>query len=266
MSVIELSAELLILLFVTGLLAGMVDAIAGGGGLIALPALLATGMPPTQALATNKLQGSFGTFSSSLYFIRNDLIKLGELKLMIACTFVGAVAGTLVVQRISTQFLAGIIPLLLIGMALYFLLSPTISDEHRNARITPWLFSLTVGFGVGFYDGFFGPGAGSFFAIGFVGLLGFGLTRATAHTKVLNLTSNLASLSFFILSGHVVWSIGLIMGVGQLIGARFGARLVLKRGVRLIRPMIVLVCILISAKLLLENYPALLAWSGLTQH
>lgn len=266
MSVIDLSLDILTLLFFTGMLAGMVDAIAGGGGLIALPALLATGMPPTQALATNKLQGSFGTLSSSFYFIRNNLIKLSELKFMIACTFVGAAAGTLVVQRISTQFLTSIIPLLLIGIALYFLLSPSISDEHRGARITSWLFSLTVGFGVGFYDGFFGPGAGSFFAIGFVGLLGFGLTRATAHTKILNLTSNLASLSFFILSGHVAWSIGLTMGVGQLIGARFGARLVLKRGVRLIRPMIVLICILISTKLLLESHPALLDWIGLKPH
>lgn len=263
MSAIELSAEILALLFFTGMLAGMVDAIAGGGGLIALPALLATGMPPTQALATNKLQGSFGTFSSSLYFIRNNLIRLSELKFMIACTFVGAAMGTLIVQRISTQFLASVIPLLLIAIALYFLLSPTISDEHRTPRVSPLLFSLTIGFGVGFYDGFFGPGAGSFFAIGFVGLLGFGLTRATAHTKILNLTSNLASLSFFIISGHVVWSIGLTMGLGQMIGARFGARLVVKRGVRLIRPMIVLVCILISTKLLLESHPALLDWIGL---
>ncbi len=257
---IDLSLEILALLFFTGMLAGMVDAIAGGGGLIALPVLLSTGLPPTQALATNKLQGSFGTFSSTLYFIRNDLIRLSDLKFMIGCTFVGSAAGTLIVQRVSTQFLANVIPLLLIGIALYFLLSPTISDEHRPPRTSQLLFSLSVGFGVGFYDGFFGPGAGSFFAIGFVGLLGFGLTKATAHTKVLNLTSNLASLGFFILSGHVVWAIGLVMGVGQMIGARFGARIVLKRGVRLIRPMIVLVCILISGKLLLESHPALLEW------
>ncbi|WP_428605983.1 TSUP family transporter [Sedimenticola sp.] len=255
MSGVELSLDILALLFFTGVLAGMVDAIAGGGGLIALPVLLSTGLAPTQALATNKLQGSFGTFSSTLYFIRNDLIRLGELKFMIACTFVGAATGTLIVQRISTQFLAGIIPLLLIGIALYFLLSPTISDDHRSPRISPLLFSLSVGFGVGFYDGFFGPGAGSFFAIGFVGLLGFGLTKATAHTKVLNLTSNLASLIFFVISGHVIWSIGLTMGIGQMIGARFGARLVLRRGVRLIRPMIVLICILISSKLLLQIHP-----------
>jgi hypothetical protein len=257
---IELSADILALLFFTGLLAGMVDAMAGGGGLIALPVLLSIGLPPTQALATNKLQGTFGTFSSSLYFIHNDLIRLGELKFMIGCTFVGAAAGTLTVQGVNTQVLAGIIPLLMIGIALYFLLSPTISDDHRRPLISPSLFSLSIGFGIGFYDGFFGPGTGSFFAIGFVWLLGFGLTKATAHTKILNLTSNIASLCFFAISGQVVWTIGLIMGVGQLLGGRVGARLVHRRGVRLIRPMIVLICVLISLKLLLESHPALLDW------
>lgn len=252
---LDLSLEILALLFFTGLLAGMVDAMAGGGGLIALPALLSVGLPPTQALATNKLQGSFGTFSSSLYFIRNDLLRLGELKFMIACTFVGSAAGTLLVQGLDTSLLAGIIPLLLIGIALYFLFAPGISDEHRAPRIPIWLFSLSIGFGIGFYDGFFGPGTGSFFAIGFVWLLGFGLTKATAHTKILNLTSNIASLCFFTLGGQVIWSVGLTMGMGQLLGGRIGAHLVHRRGVRLIRPMIVLVCVLISGKLLLENPP-----------
>ncbi len=259
---LQLSLDILTLLFITGMVAGMVDAIAGGGGLIALPVLLATGMPPIQALATNKLQGSFGTFSSSLYFIRNGLVSLKEIRFMIACTFVGSASGTLIVQNISTDSLARVIPLLLIGIAIYFLLSPRISDEQHPARISTQLFSLIIGFGIGFYDGFFGPGAGSFFAIGFVGLLGFGLTRATAHTKILNLTSNIASLGFFALSGYVIWSIGLTMGIGQLIGARIGARLVLRRGVTLIRPMIVIISILISLKLLLSNHPELLGWLG----
>ncbi|MCW8882771.1 MAG: TSUP family transporter [Sedimenticola sp.] len=260
---LQLSLDILALLFMTGLIAGLVDAIAGGGGLIALPVLLATGLPPIQALATNKLQGSFGTFSSSLYFIRNGLICLREIRFMVGCTFIGSASGTLIVQNISTDSLASIIPLLLIGIALYFLLSPRISDEQQPARISTLLFSLSIGFGIGFYDGFFGPGAGSFFAIGFVGLLGFGLTKATAHTKILNLTSNLASLCFFALSGYVIWSIGLTMGLGQLIGARIGARLVLRRGVKLIRPMIVIISILISIKLFLGNNPDLLKWIGL---
>ncbi|MES9904746.1 MAG: TSUP family transporter [Sedimenticola sp.] len=248
-----LSPELLLLLFAVGLIAGTVDAIAGGGGLIALPALLFIGLPPAQALATNKLQGSFGTFSSSLYFIRSGLVNLRSARFMIACTFVGSASGTLLVQSIGATFLNSFIPLLLIAIALYFWLAPGIRDESATKRIGEKLFALTVGFGAGFYDGFFGPGAGTFFAVGFVGLLGFGLTSATAHTKVLNFTSNIASLLFFILGGQVIWSLGLVMGCGQLIGGRLGAKLVIRKGARLIRPLIVTVTILISIKLLLSN-------------
>ena len=110
---------------------------------------------------------------------------------------------------------------------------------------------------MGFYDGIFGPGAGSFFAAGFVLLLGFDLIQATAHTKILNFTSNIASLLFFAIGGHVVWSLGLVMAAGQLIGARLGARLVIRRGSRLIRPMIVLVSLVISLKLLLSENSSL---------
>ncbi|MES9857148.1 MAG: TSUP family transporter [Sedimenticola sp.] len=248
-----LTPELLLLLFSVGLIAGMVDAIAGGGGLIALPTLLSIGLPPAQALATNKLQGSFGTFSSSLYFIRSGLVDLSRAKFLIGCTFVGSALGTLLVQRIDPSFLNSVIPLLLIAIALYFWLSPGISDERAVKRIGENLFALTVGFGAGFYDGFFGPGAGAFFAVGFVSLLGYGLTQATAHTKVLNFTSNIASLLFFILGGQVIWSLGLTMGCGQLIGGRLGAKLVIRKGARLIRPLIVSVTIIISLKLLLSG-------------
>lgn len=264
MTELALAPEFLLLLFGIGLVAGMVDAIAGGGGLITLPALLSAGLPPAQALATNKLQGSFGTFSSSLYFVRNGLISLREMKFLIVCTFIGSALGTLLVQRIDPGFLNSIIPLLLILIALYFWLSPRIQDEDAKQRIGQNMFALTVGFGAGFYDGFFGPGAGSFFAIGFVSLLGFGLMEATAHTKILNFTSNFSSLLFFILGGSVVWSLGLTMGMGQVIGARLGAKLVISKGSRLIRPLIVGVSILISLKLLLTDNPAL--WQWLSEH
>ncbi|MEH6824281.1 MAG: TSUP family transporter [Motiliproteus sp.] len=243
--------ELLALLFVVGLLAGFIDAIAGGGGLIALPALLFVGLSPAQALATNKLQGTFGTFSASLYFIRRGLVDLRSIGTMVLCTFVGAALGTLLVQQIDPGFLTAVIPALLILIALYFWFSPQVGEEDVQQRLGPLSFALSVGFGVGFYDGFFGPGTGSFFAIAFVGLLGFGLTKATAHTKVLNLTSNIASLLFFILGGQVVWSLGLVMAVGQLIGARLGATLVVLKGSKLIRPLVVTLCILMSLKLLL---------------
>ena len=115
---------------------------------------------------------------------------------------------------------------------------------------------------MGFYDGFFGPGTGSFFAIGFVALAGFGMARATAHTKLLNFTSNIASLFFFTLGGKVVWSVGLCMALGQFIGARMGSKLVLKKGVKLIKPLLVTVSLVMSAKLVWSQYPELFAWLG----
>ena len=190
MSEFAFAPDILLLLFLTGLIAGMVDAIAGGGGLITLPVLLAVGLGPTEALATNKLQGSFGTLSSSLYFVRRNMVNPKEIGFLIACTFVGSALGTLLVRHLNTELLIRVIPVLLIMTALYFWFGPRLREQTTGPKIGSSVFALTVGAGVGFYDGFFGPGAGSFFAVGFVGLLGFNLVQATAHTKVLNFTSN----------------------------------------------------------------------------
>ena len=198
-----LSLDWAFLLFVVGLTAGFVDSIAGGGGLITVPALLAVGLNPAQALATNKLQSSGGAFSASLYFVRKGMVKLGDLKLAIVLTFAGSALGTTLVQLIDASVLEHIIPFLMIGIAGYFLFSPSVGEDDRKQRFSMNLFALTAGFGIGFYDGFFGPGTGSFFAIAFVSLMGFSLKKATAHTKVLNCTSNIASLLF--LSWVVLW-------------------------------------------------------------
>jgi len=249
---LSLTYELMALLFAVGLLAGCIDAIAGGGGMITLPVLLFVGLSPAQALATNKLQGSFGSFSASLYFVRRGLVDLRRIGMMVLCTFVGAALGAVLVQQIDPSFLTAVIPVLLILIALYFWFSPRMGEDDVQQRMGPLSFALSVGFGVGFYDGFFGPGTGSFFAIAFVSLLGFGLTKATAHTMVLNFTSNIASLLFFILGGQVVWTFGLVMAGGQLLGGRLGASLVVLKGSALIRPLIVCICIAMSLKLLLN--------------
>ena len=131
--------------------------------------------------------------------------------------------------------------------------SPRVSDLDSRERLGQAAFALAVGTSVGFYDGFFGPGAGTFFAMGYVALLGYNLRRATAHTKLLNFTSNLAALLFFLPGGHVVWSYGLVMAAGQLVGAWLGSHLVLRHGTRLIRPLLVLASLAVSAKLLLER-------------
>ncbi len=247
-----ISPDVLLLLAGVAVLAGLVDAIAGGGGLLALPALLWAGIPPLQALATNKLQGSFGTATASLNYLHKGEIRLHGLWGAIAWTFAGAVCGTLAVQYLVADWLNRLVPLLLIGFALYFMFSPRIGDEDARQRISARLFGLLVGFGAGFYDGFFGPGTGSFFAAGFVMLLGWNLRRATAGTKLLNLTSNLASLMFFAAGGHVVWSVGLGMGLGQVLGAWIGSHLVIRHGTVLTRPLLVVVSVAISVRLLLD--------------
>jgi uncharacterized membrane protein YfcA len=248
-----LSPEIWLLLIMVAGLAGFVDAIAGGGGLLALPALLWAGLPPLQALATNKLQGSFGTFTATLHHLRHGELRLGSLWPTVVLTFLGAAAGTLSVQYLSSALLEQLIPLLLIGFAGYFLFSPRVGDADAQQRIGLPAFGVLIGFGVGFYDGFFGPGTGSFFALGFVLLLGWNLRRATGGTKLLNFTSNIASLLFFALGGHVLWSLGLAMGLAQVAGAWLGSHLVIRHGSRIVRPLLVAVCLALSLKLLLET-------------
>jgi uncharacterized membrane protein YfcA len=239
-------------LFVVSLAAGLVDSIAGGGGLLALPALLWAGLPPLLALGTNKLQGSFGTLAASIGFWRQGLVDPRRMGPAIACTFVGAVGGTIAVQTLSADLLQTLVPVLLIGFALYFLFSPRVSDRDAAGRMGPLAFALLIAPLVGAYDGFFGPGTGSFFMLAYVALLGYNLRRATAHTKVLNFTSNVASLLAFALAGNLVWSLGLVMALGQFSGAWVGSHLAVRHGSRIIRPALVLVSLLVSGKLLLQ--------------
>ncbi len=250
----EFSLDLLVILFAVATLAGFVDAIAGGGGLITIPALLWAGVTPAQALATNKLQGSFGSFSASLNFIRKGHVDPRDMVLAIVLTFAGSALGTVLVQMLDPGILMTILPGLLILIALYFLFSPRVGDIDAHQMIGKATFAFTAGFGIGFYDGFFGPGTGSFFSIAFVALLGFNMTKATAHTKVLNFTSNFASLVMFIAGGEVVWIVGGVMAVGALIGAQIGSHMVMKVGARLVRPLLVVTSIAISIKLIIDQY------------
>lgn len=259
METLLLSPELLGILFCVALFAGFIDAIAGGGGLLTVPALLAAGLAPTQALATNKLQSVGGAFSASLYFVRRGVVNLAQQKWVILLTLLAGAAGALLVQRLQADLLRLLLPFLMVGVGLYFLLTPSLGVAEGVRRIGMPLFAVVCGGSVGFYDGFFGPGAGSLYALGYVMLLGLTLPKATAHAKVLNFTSNAASLLLFILGGNVVWTVGLCMLVGQVIGARLGARMVLTKGQRLIRPMIVVMSLLVSGKLLYDNHASQIA-------
>lgn len=240
------------LLFAVGIIAGFVDAIAGGGGLLSVPALLWTGMTPVEALATNKLQASFGSFTATLNYYRNGLVPFRELSLAVILTFIGSAIGALLIQQFPTGFLEMFIPMLLIGFAVYFLFSHRVKEEDRQKRITPVFFGLLIGTSLGFYDGFFGPGTGSFFMFAFVTLLGYSLQKAVGGTKLLNFTSNFAALLVFLFSGKILWLIGLSMGAGQVIGGFLGSHVTVRHGTKIIRPLLVSVSLLMALKLLFD--------------
>ncbi|MFC0323175.1 TSUP family transporter [Gallibacterium melopsittaci] len=248
----ELAWDIYLILFLLAALAGFIDAIAGGGGLITIPALLAVGLPPAAALATNKLQASGGSFSASLYFVRQKAVDLRQIWKMILGTFTGAMIGTVAVQSIDASVVKSLLPILVLIVGLYFLFSPKIGDQDRQQRLSFVAFAVAAAFPIGFYDGFFGPGTGSFLCVAFVTLLGFNLAKATAHAKILNFTSNFTSLIFFILGGEVYWVLGLVMMLGGFIGARLGAKMVLTKGQKLIRPMVVMMAFVMTAKMMYD--------------
>lgn len=241
------------LLFIAATGAGLVDAIAGGGGLITIPALLGVGLPPQLALGTNKLQATCGSGSAMLHFVRSGAVTLRECHYGILWTLIGAVLGAGTVQLLNATLLRAIIPWLLGIILFYTLMTPRLGSEDIHARMPSGPFYLIFGLLLGFYDGFLGPGTGSFWAMAFVIFLGYSLQRATAYTKVMNFTSNVAALLFFLLAGQVRFTEGLIMGAGQFIGARIGARLVTKRGSAFIRPLFITMVVALLAKLIIQN-------------
>lgn len=248
----ELTFEILLLLAAVSFLAGFVDSIAGGGGMITVPVLLLAGLTPVQALATNKLQGLFGTASATIAYASKGHVDLRKQLPWAGLSLLGGAAGAALATLLPGEWLNVVLPVMLIAIALYFALKPNMDDVDRARRITPFLFGVTLVPLIGFYDGLFGPGTGSFFMLAFVTLAGYGVLKATAHTKLLNLASNLGGFIAFALAGAVVWQIGLTMGVCQFLGARVGAGLAMKNGARLIKPLLVVTCLALAARLLWE--------------
>lgn len=245
------------------MLAGFIDSIAGGGGLLTIPALMAAGMSPANALATNKLQACGGSISATIYFIRRKVVSLSDQKLNIAMTFVGSMSGALLVQYVQADVLRQILPITVICIGLYFLLMPKLGEEDRQRRMYGLPFALVAG-AASVLRWILWLAAGSFYALAFVTLCGFNLAKATAHAKLLNATSNIGGLLLFILGGKVIWATGFVMLVGQFLGARMGSRLVLSKGQKLIRPMIVIVSAVMSAKLLYDSHgQEILHWLGM---
>lgn len=245
----ELTFDLIATLFFVALFAGFIDAMAGGGGLLTIPALLLTGMNPVAVLATNKLQACAGSLSASLAMIKKGLIHPKMMKVALMMAFVGSAVGTVLVQLSPPDFLQKALPFVIGAVGVYTLFSPNLGKLETTPKMSQKLYERTVAPLIGLYDGYFGPGTGTFFSLSQVVLRGRDLVQATARAKLLNFATNIASLIFFILGGHVVWVVGLIMMAGQIIGAYLGSHMVVKGGARFIRPVIVVVCFCMVAKL-----------------
>ena len=242
------------LLFAAAFAAGFVDSVAGGGGLITVPVLLSLGLDPRQALGTNKLQAVFGSGSATWHYSRAGTVELRDCGRGFLTTFIGAALGTLLVQQASRDFLLHAIPLLLLAVAAVVLFKPQLGLADLHPRMDRRVFDLGFGLLLGGYDGFFGPGTGTFWALAYMVGLCFNLTKATGHTKVMNFASNLSSLLVFAVAGQVLVVPGLVMGAGQWLGARAGSGMVIRHGARFIRPVFLTVVVALTAKLLFDAY------------
>ncbi|MEP9389106.1 TSUP family transporter [Mesorhizobium sp. KR9-304] len=248
----DIATEIILFLALAAFAAGFIDSIAGGGGLIAIPALLLAGFPPAETLGTNKLQGLFGTGSAALHYASKGQLDVKRQLPWAALAFAASGAGALVATSIPGDALRLALPFVLVAIALYFALKPDMDDADRAQRVTPMLFGLSVVPLVGFYDGVFGPGTGSFLMLAFVSLAGYGVLKATVHTKFLNFATNLGGFAAFAAAGVVSWKVGLIMGAAQFLGARIGSGLAIRNGARLIKPLLVLTCVALAVRLLVD--------------
>ena len=252
MDIANFSIEILTFLFFVGVVAGFLDTLVGGGGLLAVPALLLSGIPPIYVLGTNKFQGSMGTGIATFLLFRKKKLDWNSVKNLMFASFIGSIVGGVIIQFVDTQFLSFVIPIVLVFIAIYFIVSPkpksTVGNSKPNKKFE--LFAVPV---VGFYDGMFGPGAGSFFAMTGVMLKKLEIIQATILAKPLNFASNIAGFIVFFSFGHIAFLIGLLMMMGQMIGAFFGTHYLLKANPLIIRFLIVIISISMLIKYMLSQ-------------
>lgn len=244
----HVSITMLLFLMGAGFVAAFVDSVVGGGGLISLPAFLLAGLPPTMALGTNKMAGVMGTMTSTITFFRSGKIDLALVRYLFPLALLGSALGVVVVQLIPPQFLKPILVVMLLLVGIYSLCKrdfgavSTYRGMNRKKAILSGLLALIIGF----YDGFFGPGAGTFFLFGFL-MLGFDYVVAAGNARALNLASNFAAMVSFAFSGLINYYYSIPVGLAMIAGAWVGSRLAIRRGVTYVKPLfIVVTCLLIG--------------------
>jgi hypothetical protein len=212
------------------------------------------GLPPEIALGTNKLQGSFGTLSASYNYIKKGVVKFDESLVGVLFTLIGAMIGAVTIQWMAAGVVTELVPVLLFLVFIYTLFSKNLGYGVVRPRMPRHLFYVVFGLGLGFYDGFFGPGTGSFWTAAVLILLGLNMKKASGITRIMNFTSNIVALTVFIIGGNVLYSAGFCMAAGQVIGARAGSSLAIKKGVGFIRPIFLTVVFLTIVRLVYLTY------------
>jgi len=245
----------ILFLSLAALLAGFVDAVAGGGGVITFPTFLLLGIPVSEIVGTNKLVSTAGTTVAAATFLKKKLPQKEILVTAIPFTIIGALAGAVSVLALPNDFLKPIVSILVIIVALYCYLRPALGIEHTFEGLTSRSKKLTMftAFIIGFYDGFFGPGTGIFLAFFFIKFLGCDFLRATANTKILNWASNIVPLTYFLVCGNIRFDLGVPMLLANIVGGYLGAHAAISKGSQFIKWIYLAMAILTGAKLLLSG-------------
>jgi len=243
----------LLLLVGAAFFGGFVDAIAGGGGLVTVPALLAAGLSPHQALGTNKGQSFFGSFAAAVRYGRAGLVDRRSARVNFPTAFVGSLAGAALVLVVRPDILRPVVLALIVFAALLVAIlrpRPAPHGVRRHAR----LIAATIALVIGTYDGFFGPGAGTFYIAAFVGILGVGFVQASADAKIANFASNVAAAAIFAAKGTILWHLALAMAGANFAGGFLGAHVAVRRGDPMVRWVAVLVAIAFAIKVARDLY------------
>ncbi len=248
-------ASLLLLLTLTGLLAGFIDSIVGGGGLLTLPVLLTTGLPPHTVLGTNKLAASAAVLSSTLVYLRKNLYNIRLWIFIIVAAMLGAVVGTVVIHFLTADWLNKLIPFLLIVLVIYMAIPKNLRQKGQAFTYKPpRVKGGIIGLILGFYDGFFGPGTGSFWATALLYFFKLDLLQATAIARLMNFASNVVAAVIFALYGSINYLAAVALMIGYVSGSYIGAHSAIRYGQRLIKPLFLVVVTIIAGKLIYQNF------------
>ncbi len=251
-----MSFFMLTFLCIAGFIGAFVDSIAGGGGIITVPAYMMAGLSPHMVLGTNKFTSTMASFTSSLKFMKSGYCNGDFLKRTIPFTIIGSFLGVKSVLLLDDTFLQPFVLVLVLCIGIYTIFSKTIGEVDNFHGLTQktTVLSIILAFSLGFYDGFFGPGTGSFLVFGIIKILKLDFLKATANTKVLNFVSNIIALITFAFSGKIAYLIGIPIGICMIFGARLGTKLAIKQGAKVIKPLFVTMSLAVAIKMLFSMF------------